>query len=333
MKKLLLLAVVALTIMAGCTKANPVYKVGVGSVTTIQPRAATAEVVGRIRVNTTFATVVLDKDGKFVSVEIDVSQQDGTFDAAGAIVAATAAKTKKEKGAEYGMKAQSKIGKEWDEQVKALEAWMVGKTLAEVKALPLVDGYVKDGEDLKSSVTITVTDYMAAVEKAVANAVELQNVVKVGGASFTTLSGRAAVAETAGRIQANVVFSAVAIDKDGKVVKVMIDNAQNQGTFDVAGAIVAAAPAGTKKEKGDAYGMKGATTIGKEWYEQMAALETWMTGKTLTEIKAIPTYEKDATHKFVPSGDDLKSSVTITVEDYLKSLEKAFAAAKDLAAK
>lgn len=173
MKKLLLLAIVALTIMAGCTKANPVYKVGVGSVTTIQPRAAVAETVGRVRVNTTFATVVLDKDGKFVSVEIDVAQQDGTFDVAGAIVKAEAAPTKKEKGAAYGMKGSSAIGKEWDEQIAALETWMAGKTLAEVKALPVVDGDIKDGEDLKSSVTITVTDYLASFEKAVAAAKDL----------------------------------------------------------------------------------------------------------------------------------------------------------------
>ncbi|MBV1708386.1 MAG: hypothetical protein KMY54_00875 [Erysipelothrix sp.] len=313
--------------MAGCTKANPVYKVGVGSVTSIQPRAAVAETVGRVRVNTTFATVVLDKDGKFVSVEIDVAQNDGTFDVAGAIVKAEAAPTKKEKGDAYGMKGNSAIGKEWYEQAEALEAWMIGKTLAEVKALPLVDGYVKDGEDLKSSVTITVTDYLAAVEKAVANAVELQNVTEVGGASVTSVQPRAAVAETAGRIRVNVTIAAVALDKDGKVVATMIDVAQNDGTFDVAGAIVKAEAAPTKKEKGDAYGMKGNSAIGKEWFEQIAALETWIAGKTLTEVKALPL-----TDGYIKDGEDLKSSVSVTVTDYLAAFEKAVGAAKELAA-
>jgi len=327
MKKLLLLAIVALTVMAGCTKA-PVYKVGVGSVSSVQPRAAVAETAGRIRVNTTIATVVLDKDGKFVSVEIDVAQQDGTFDVAGAIVKAEAAKTKKEKGAAYGMKGSSAIGKEWDEQIKALEAWMIGKTLAEVKALPLVDGEIKDGEDLKSSVTVTVTDYLAAVEKAVANAVELENVVKVGGASVSSVQPRAAVAETAGRIRVNVTVAAVALDKDGKVVATMIDVAQNDGTFDVLGAVVKAEAAATKKEKGAAYNMKAQSAIGKEWFEQIAALETWMTGKTLTEVKALPL-----TEGAIKDGEDLKSSVSITVTDYLAAFEKAVGAAKDLAAK
>ena len=328
MKKLLVLAIVALAVMAGCTKANPVYKVGVGSVSSVQPRAAVAETAGRIHVNTTIATVVLDKDGKFVSVEIDVAQQDGTFDVLGAIVKAEAAPTKKEKGDAYGMKANSGIGKEWYEQAEALEAWMVGKTLAEVKALPLVDGEIKDGEDLKSSVTITVTDYLAAVEKAVANAVELENVAKVGGASVSSVQPRAAVAETAGRIRVNVTVAAVALDKDGKVVAAMIDVAQNDGTFDVLGAVVKAEAAPTKKEKGAAYGMKANSAIGKEWFEQIAALEAWMAGKTLTEVKALPLVDGA-----IKDGEDLKSSVSVTVTDYLAAFEKAVGAAKDLAAK
>ena len=274
------------------------------------------------------ATVVLDKDGKFVSVEIDVAQQDGTFDVLGAIVKAEAAPTKKEKGDAYGMKANSGIGKEWYEQAEALEAWMVGKTLAEVKALPLVDGEIKDGEDLKSSVTITVTDYLAAVEKAVANAVELENVAKVGGASVSSVQPRAAVAETAGRIRVNVTVAAVALDKDGKVVAAMIDVAQNDGTFDVLGAVVKAEAAPTQKEKGAAYGMKANSAIGKEWFEQIAALEAWMAGKTLTEVKALPLVDGA-----IKDGEDLKSSVSVTVTDYLAAFEKAVGAAKDLAAK
>lgn len=327
MKKLLLLAIVALTVLAGCTKA-PVYKVGVGSVTTVQPRAAVVETAGRIRVNTTIATVVLDKDGKFVSVEIDVAQQDGTFDVVGAIVKAEAAPTKKEKGAAYDMKKASAIGKEWDEQVKALEAWMIGKTLAEVKALPLTEGKVKDGEDLKSSVTITVTDYLAAVEKAVANAVELENVAKVGGASVSSIQPRAAVAETAGRIRVNVTFAAVALDKDGKVIAAVVDTAQNDGTFDILGVIVKAEAAGTKKEKGAAYNLKSVSAIGKEANEQIAALEAWMAGKTLTEVKALPLTEGK-----IKDGEDLKSSVSVNVTDYLAAFEKAVGVAKDLAAK
>jgi hypothetical protein len=322
MKKALILIALTLMTLAGCAPAAPqpvVTKVGTASVTTVQPRAATAEVAGRIRVNVTTATVMLDKDGKFVSVNIDVAQNDGTFDTTGAVLVATAAPTKKEKGAAYGMKTASAIGKEWDEQIKSLEDWMIGKTLAEVKALPVAEGKITS--DLKSSVSVTVTDYLAAVEKAVAAAVELQDVAKVGAESVTTIQPRAATADVAGRIRVNTTFVGVALDKDGKVLHVFVDVAQNDGLFGVDGAITTAVAAATKKEKGAAYGMKTASAIGKEWNEQLEALEAWMLGKTLTEIKALPVTDGKIT-------SDLKSSVSVTVTDYFAAFEKAYNAAK-----
>jgi hypothetical protein len=324
MKKALILIALTLMTLAGCAPAAPqpvITKVGTASVTTVQPRSATADVAGRVRVNVTTATVVLDKDGKFVNVNIDVAQNDGMFGVDGVVTTAVAAATKKEKGSAYGMKNASAIGKEWDEQIAALEAWMVGKTLAEVKALPLAEGKITS--DLKSSVSVTVTDYMAAVEKAVAVAVELQDVAKVGGESFTTIQPRNATADVAGRIRVNTTFVGVALDKDGKVLHVFIDVAQNDGMFGVDGAITTAVAAPTKLEKGSAYGMKNASAIGKEWDEQIVALGTWMVGKTLAEVKALPVAEGKIT-------SDLKSSVSVTVTDYMAAFEKAYNAARTL---
>ena len=324
MKKFFLIAILGLLVLAGCTTTDTptTYSVGTGSVTSISARDYNDEtgVAGRVQVNTTYATVALDADGKFVYVAIDVAQNDGTFDEEGNIVAANAIPTKKERGDAYGMKGRSEIGKEWYEQIAALEEWMIGKTLAEVKALPLTDNYITDGEDLKSSVTITVDSYLAAVEKAVANAVEVENVAKVGSLSTTSVSGRAYNVDTAveGRIQVNVTFAGVAYDADGKVVYVHIDVAQNQGTFNEEGVVVAANPIPTKKERGADYGMKGRSEIGKEWDEQIAELEAWMMGKTLTEVKALPL-----TDNYISDGEDLKSSVTVTVDSYLEAFEKA----------
>ena len=324
MKKGLILIALTLMTLAGCAPATPdpvVSKVGTASVTSVQPRAVTAEVTGRIRVNVTTATVMLDKDDKFVSVNIDVAQNDGTFDATGVVLTADAAPTKKEKGDAYNMKGSSAIGKEWYEQIAALEEWMIGKTLAEVKALPVTDGKITS--DLKSSVSVTVTDYLAAVEKAVDAAVELQDVAKVGAHSVTTIQKRDASAETAGRIRVNTTYVGVALDADGKVLHAFIDVAQNDGLFGVDGVVTSAVAAPTKKEKGDAYNMKGQSAIGKEWYEQAEALEAWMVGKTLTEVKALPL-----TDGYITDGQDLKSSVSISVTDYLAAFEKAYNAAK-----
>jgi hypothetical protein len=339
MKKLLVLLVVgilALTGLTGC--AAKTYMFGTGSYTEVSGRAAvaaveavaatktTAEVAaveavaGRVRVTSTYAAVLLDDAGKIVYVDIDSAQNEGTFDAMGAVVKAEAAPTKTEKGADYGMVGNSAIGKEWFEQIEALEAYLVGKTLEEIKAIELDADAVPTSEDLKASVSVGVDAYLAAVEKAIANAVEVKGVAKVAVGSVSTVSGRAATADAAGRIQTNVTFTGVAFDKDGKVLVALLDVAQNQGTFDAMGAIVKAEAAPTKVEKGADYGMIGNSAIGKEWFEQAAALTAYFVGKTADEVAAI---EMDA--DAVPVSEDLKTSVSVGIDDYLASFAKAVA--------
>ena len=319
MKKILALLVISILTLASLTACAPqdkTYRFGVGSYTTVSGREATAEVIGRVQSNVTFAAVLLDSEDKIVWVHIDTAQNQGTFTTEGKIDAAAAAPTKREKGDAYGMAARSTVG-EWYEHIDALQAWMIGKTPAEVAAIKLVDNKV-DEEDLKASVTITVDGYLAAVAKAVANAVELTNVNAVGVGSYTTVSGREATAEVIGRVQTNDTFAAVALDSDGKVMYVSIDTAQNQGTFTTEGKIDAAAAAPTKREKGDAYGMAARSTVG-EWYEHIDALQAWMIGKTPAEVAAIKLVDNKV------DEEDLKASVTITVDGYLAAVAKAVA--------
>ena len=214
------------------------------------------------------------------------------------------------------MAARSEVG-EWYAQIDALEAWMIGKTPAEVAAMKLEENRPAE-EDLKASVTVTVDYYLKAVAKAVANAVEITGVAQVGVASYTAVSGRDATAEVAGRVQSNDTFAAVALDKDGKVLFVAIDTAQNQGTFTIEGKIAVAEAAATKREKGDAYGMAARSEVG-EWYVQIDALQEWMLGRTPAEIAAMNLSENR------PADEDLKASVTITVDYYLNAVAKAVA--------
>jgi len=332
MKKLLVLVVVgllALTGLTGCA-APKTYKFGTGSYTSVSGRAATAEAAGRVQVTSVYAAVLLDDAGKIVYVDVDAAQNQGTFDAMGAVVAAEAAPTKTEKAGDYGMKGNSAIGKEWFEQMAALEAYMVGKTIEEIKAIPVEEKdashtAVPTGEDLKTSVSISIEGYVAAVEAAVKNAVEVKGVAKVGVGSVASVSGRAATADAAGRIQTNVTFMGVAMDKDGKVLVSLLDVAQNQGTFDAMGAVVAANAAPTKKEKGADYGMKGASAIGKEWFEQAAGLEAYLVGKTAAEVEAI---EIDG--EGVPVAEDLKTSISVGIDEYLAAFAKAVANAVEV---
>ena len=130
--------------------------------------------------------------------------------------------------------------------------------------------------------------------------------------------------------QVDTVMAAVGFDKDGKVVSVTIDNAQTKVTFDAALQVTSdiKAEGKTKVELKEEYGMIKASSIGKEWYQQAEALGQWMVGKTVDEIKAMKTKNKDASHPAVPDVPELTSSVTVSVQDYIAAVAEGYANAK-----
>ena len=75
----------------------------------------------------------------------------------------------------YGMAKISTLKLEWYQQMENFEAWMAGKTVAEIQALKVKTRdashtNVPDVPELTSLVTITVQDYIAAVSEAFVNA-------------------------------------------------------------------------------------------------------------------------------------------------------------------
>ena len=147
-----------------------------------------------------------------------------------------------------------------------------------------------------------------------------------GLGSVTSMSGSEAAADKAGSATVNTTMCALELDDAGKITAVSFDIAQNKIGFDAAGALTSELTGEhpTKKELGDAYGMKGATSIGKEWYEQAEALEAWCIGKTVEDVVSMPTYDKgDGHHTQVPDDVDLKSGCTIDVGNFLQALQKA----------
>lgn len=151
--------------------------------------------------------------------------------------------------------------------------------------------------------------------------------VRVGlGFVSTTSESSSASAETAGNAKINVAACALCVDADSKILGVKFDTLQASVGFDISGALTGdiTKELQTKKELGDAYGMKSVSGIGKEWYEQIAALEDWMRGKTVDDVLAMKVTERDEEHKDVPDEADLKTSVTISVTDQLRALEKAY---------
>lgn len=95
--------------------------------------------------------------------------------------------------------------------------------------------------------------------------------------------------------------------KDGKIEKVSIDEKQNGSDK-------------SKKELKDGYNMKGASSIKKEWYEQILFLENYIKENGYEGIKM------DAEGK--ATNEDVKTGCTVKVSNYIEAVKQAEANAK-----
>lgn len=138
-------------------------------------------------------------------------------------------------------------------------------------------------------------------------------------------SSKPATAEAGGTAQVDSTIAVVSYDSAGKITKCTIDVAQTRVAFDAAGAVTSdlAATLKSKMELKDDYGMKKASEIGKEWYEQARSFADWTVGKTLAEVKGLKVKQVNEAHPEVPDIPELSSTVTINVGEYIKAIEKA----------
>ena len=170
MKKLFALTLVLL-LVAGC--GSTTVKLGTGIVTGMSGSAATADADGKIQATVSVVSAAFDANGKVLAATIDAVQPKGTFDATGALKfdPAGEVKTKNELGDDYGMRKNSAIGKEVNEQYAALASYMVGKNAKDLISMPTYkrdDSHtaVPDVEELKTTCTIDVGALLKAFEKA-----------------------------------------------------------------------------------------------------------------------------------------------------------------------
>ncbi|MEE0965942.1 MAG: hypothetical protein U0L85_02710 [Bacilli bacterium] len=288
LKAALAFAMVA-AVTTGCGAKANYTKVGLGVVSSYSEG----------QVNSTFVALGLDGDGKIQYIDLDVAQStpggDGEYD-----------QTKEERGSDYGMAAISPIGKEWNEQAEAFEAWCKGKTPDEVAAVETMDYHggkaANTGTDLAAGCTIVIDDFLAAVAKAATNAVEVE--------ADSIVLGRT-MSNDADAKQTSTDLVLLAKDADGKVVYAKWDVAQiSKGVTD------------TKSELKEGYGMAAISPIGKEWYEQAAAFEEFCKGKTVEEIAAVETMDYHG-GKAANTGTDLAAGCTITLDGPLAAIAKA----------
>jgi predicted ATPase len=292
-------------------------------------KEATEEKDGTAQVDSTAVAVLVDDKGVIKNIVIDVVQTKFNFSATGEITTdlGKTFDSKKELGDAYDMRKASNIKKEWFEQAKALEEYVTGKTLSEVKGIAIEDGY-PTSEDLTSSVTMKIDSMILAIEKAVNNAKDLG--AKAGdqlGLGITSGSGSKtanATAENDGTVQAYSHYSAVSFDKSGKITSSIIDASQTNVTFSTEGKLTSNLNGDfkTKLELGDAYDMRKASNIKKEWFEQSEAFCEYVKGKTVSDVKGIALSEG------YPADEDLLSSVTMHITDFVTVIEEAGAVKK-----
>lgn len=151
---------------------NADLSMGIGIVSRLKRAQDASESDGSAEINTIVAAVTLDAEGRIMDCKLDKVENKLSISNTGAIGSPsnTEYSTAKELKDKYGMKEASPIGKEWYEQIAAFEQYVAGKTVDEVNGIKTDNqGYVQEN-DWNSSVTISISDFQAAIAKAAENA-------------------------------------------------------------------------------------------------------------------------------------------------------------------
>ena len=271
---------------------------------------------GEGKATITAAAVLLDPEGRIRRCTIDAAENEVAAGADGAPANPPAAGTKWEQGENYGMRAASDIDREWYEQAQAFCAYVEGKTAQEVAAIETEDGRAVD-PDLTAGCTMRIAPLMAAAARACENAKNCGaaegDTLRLG--TVSRISGTAATDDANGVLEAAATFAALTLDSEGRVTGAVLDEAEPVFTVDTVGTVLAPKEAvRSKLEQGEAYGMREASSIGKEWYEQSEGFCAFLKGKTASEIAGIPADGSEA---------DLAAVCTVSPEDFLAAAVKA----------
>lgn len=151
------------------------YRMGLGLTveSTVSPAENDDNGNGSAKAAVTTCALLLDNEGKIISVSFDCIEASANYKTGGDVTWENNIKSKRELGSNYGVKKYSSIGKEWYEQVDALEDYCIGKTVSDVSSMQMkeVDGRqgVPAAAELSSSCTISCTQFIAALKKAEKN--------------------------------------------------------------------------------------------------------------------------------------------------------------------
>ncbi len=350
MKKVISIALVlvlALSVfaMVGCGKdANTdtdapaaTLKFGMGVVAAFaNAKDADGDTNGGSEFNTTAVAVLLDADNKIVAIDLDTAQIKTAWTSEGKIIATEDFRTKYDKGTDYGMAAygyrhDGTDGEvlEWDKQADIFMENAIGKTLDEVKAFAGADMYAI-GDLAVAGCTMNIADFLAALEKAVANAADsaatANDKLNLAIVSSPSYSNKDASEDGDGLDQIDSTVVATVIDAEGKVVVAKTDCTQGKMSFDAKGVVTAdtAAEIKTKLELDTDYGMAaygqkhdGSEGQPLEWDEQAAAFDAALVGKTAADFAALAGADTYAT------GDLAAAGCTMAIGDMIAAATAA----------
>ena len=274
-------------------------KLGMGIVVSLD-----SSKTGQGQVDVTIVSVVYNHEGKILAAKLDACQNIAKI---GEAIEVTRLQTKQELKEAYGMAGKvdnngDGIKLEWYLQAEAYEAYLVGKTVTDVKAFDLQ--YVNnhwistDNALLEAGCTIQVSDFNKATLLALADdqAFEFDAVENftLGLAAVNYDNGSTAATDAAdGSLQLYSDF-ATSVVVDGRIVASLNDAIQPKIDFDVDGNIVSKTFVASKRVLKEAYGMAGKVDnngdgIKLEWYIQSAAFSQYVVGKTAAEVLALET--------------------------------------------
>ena len=297
----------------GQTGQNAAWRTGLGIVT----KAAGEDRAGKI--NTIAAAVLLDAEGKVADVMLDEAEISVTGDSTGKATMPTDYRTKRQKGDDYPLAAVSSLEKGWAEQADAFGSYLTGKTPDEVKKLATDDDGKPKDADLLSACTIAVDGYRDAVVRACENAKAVGSArgdrTALGIAVHNDTKELTAADDRDVTAQVDITVTALTLDADGRVTSAVADVAEPALTVGADGTVSAPEMVKTKVEQGDSYGMRGASSLDKEWYEHSEGWCDYLKGKTRAEVASIPDDGSDA---------DLAALCTISVTELQKAALSAF---------
>lgn len=315
MKKLsTIILVCTLTCLLGlffaCGK-KETLSLGLGVYTTASATDASENSDGEGRAITTVAAVLVDGDGKIVHAFVDRADNKVFYTIDGKAVATDDFKTNYEQGDAYDMKGTSE--KAWYAQADAFCELIKGKNVNEINAL--------DAEEVTNAgCTISTTEFVYAIEKAVSNATAssatADDTLKIG--VFTSQSISDATEDRVGSSQLETTVFAAATDAGGKITAASSDCLQVNFTFDTVGASAfdSTKILPTKREQGDDYNMVEYGGAGKEWYAQAAAFDALCVGKRVSEIGTLAGADNYG------NGDLIAAGCTIKVDGFVRAASR-----------